>query len=32
MFDYLTGFDHDLFDQFERMRRQMDVMFGDRAA
>lgn len=30
MFGYLTGFDHDLFDQFERMRRQMDVMFGDR--
>ncbi|MBQ0834129.1 Hsp20/alpha crystallin family protein [Marinobacter sp.] len=30
MFDYLTGFDHDVFDQFERMRRQMDVMFGDR--
>mgnify|MGYP003625313546 CR=1 FL=1 len=30
MFGYLTGFDHDLFDQFERMRRQMDEMFGDR--
>ncbi len=30
MFDYLTGFDRDVFDQFERMRRQMDEMFGDR--
>jgi len=30
MFGYLTGFDNDVFDQFERMRRQMDRMFGDR--
>jgi HSP20 family protein len=25
----LTGFDNDLFDQFERMRRQMDQLFGE---
>ena len=24
----LTGFDNDLFDEFERMRRQMDQLFG----
>jgi HSP20 family protein len=29
MFGYLTGFDTDVFDQFDRMRRQMDRMFGD---
>jgi HSP20 family protein len=29
MFGYLTGFDNDLFDQFDRMRREMDRMFGD---
>jgi len=29
MFGYLTGFDHDMFDQFDRMRRRMDRMFGD---
>jgi HSP20 family protein len=29
MFGYLTGFDNDVFDQLERMRRQMDRMFGD---
>lgn len=29
MFGYLTGFDNDLFDQFERMRREMDQLFGD---
>lgn len=28
MFGYMTGFDSDLFDQFERMRREMDAMFG----
>jgi HSP20 family protein len=32
MFGYLTGFDRDYFDQFERMRRQMDGMFGDRGS
>jgi HSP20 family protein len=30
MFGYLTGFENDFFDQFERMRRQMDELFGDR--
>jgi HSP20 family protein len=30
MLGYLTGFDNDLFDQFERMRRQMDWLFGER--
>lgn len=30
MLGFSTGFDRDLFDQFERMRRQMDEMFGDR--
>lgn len=30
MFGYLTGFDNDVFDQFERMSRQMDQLFGDR--
>jgi HSP20 family protein len=29
MFGYLTGFDNDLLDQFDRMSRQMDRMFGD---
>ena len=29
MFGYLTGFDSDFFDQFERLRREMDAMFGD---
>jgi HSP20 family protein len=29
MLGYLTGFDNDAFDQFDRMRRQMDRMFGD---
>lgn len=29
MFGYLTGFENDIFDQFERMRRQMDQLFGD---
>lgn len=28
MFGYLTGFDNDVFDQLERMRRQMDRAFG----
>ena len=28
MLGYLTGFDNDIFDQFERMRRQMDQLFG----
>jgi len=32
MFGYLTGFDRDYIDQFERMRRQMDGMFGDRSS
>jgi HSP20 family protein len=29
MLGYLTGFDNDLFNQFEHMRRQMDQLFGD---
>ena len=29
MFDYLTGINNDFFDQYERMRRQMDELFGD---
>lgn len=29
MFGYLTGFDNDVFDQFERMRREMDQLLGD---
>jgi HSP20 family protein len=29
MFRYLTGFDSDVFDQFERMQRQMDQLFND---
>jgi HSP20 family protein len=29
MFGYLRGFDNDLYDQFERMRRDMDRLFGD---
>lgn len=29
MLGYLTGFDNDVFDQFERMRREMDQLFGD---
>ena len=29
MLGYLTGFDNDVFDQFDRMRRQMDRMYGD---
>ncbi|HEC16886.1 MAG TPA: Hsp20/alpha crystallin family protein [Sedimenticola sp.] len=29
MLGYLSGFDNDIFDQFERMRRQMDRLFGD---
>ena len=29
MLGYLTGFDNDLFDQFDRMQRQMDRVFGD---
>lgn len=28
MLGSLTGFENDLFDQFERMRRQMDQLFG----
>ena len=28
MFGYLTGFDNDVFDQLDRMRRQMDQLFG----
>ncbi len=28
MFSYLTGFDRDVFDQFDRIRREMDEMFG----
>ena len=28
MFGYMAGFDSDLFDHFERMRREMDAMFG----
>lgn len=31
MFGYLTGFDNDVFDQLERMRRQMDQVFGARS-
>lgn len=30
MLAYLTGFDNDLFDEFERMRQMMDNMFGAR--
>ena len=30
MFGYLTGFDNDFFDQFERMRREMDELFSGR--
>jgi HSP20 family protein len=30
MLGYLTGFDNDLFDEFERMRQMMDNMFGAR--
>lgn len=30
MLGYLTGFDNDVFDQFDRVRRQMDRMLGDR--
>ena len=29
MLGYLRGFDNDLYDQFERMRRDMDRLFGD---
>lgn len=29
MLGYSTGFDSDIFDQFERMRREIDAMFGD---
>lgn len=29
MWGYLTGFENDLFDQFERTHRQMDRLFGD---
>ncbi len=29
MLGFSTGFDRDLFDQFETMRRQMDDIFGD---
>ena len=32
MFNYLTGFDRDLFEQFDRMRREMDALFGDLSA
>ncbi len=28
MVGYLTGFDNDVFDEFERLRRQMDQWFG----
>lgn len=28
MLGYLSGFDNDVFNQFERMRRQMDSLFG----
>ncbi|MCB1676859.1 MAG: Hsp20/alpha crystallin family protein [Halioglobus sp.] len=30
MFGYWTGFDRDLFDQFERLRRELDGTFGER--
>jgi HSP20 family protein len=29
MLGYLTGFDYDVFDQLERMRREMDQAFGN---
>lgn len=29
MLGYITGFENDIFDQFERMRRQMNSLFGD---
>lgn len=29
MFGYLTGFDSNFVDEFERVRRQMDAIFGD---
>lgn len=29
MYGYLTGFDRDLFGQLERMRREMDGLFGE---
>lgn len=29
MVDYLPGFDSDVFNQFEQMRRQMDQLFGE---
>lgn len=29
MLGYLSGFDNDIFNQFEQMRRQMDRLFGD---
>ena len=32
MLGYLTGFDNDLFEQFERMHRDLDRMFGDSPA
>lgn len=32
MLGYLTGLDSDLFDQFERIRRQMNEMLGDRSS
>jgi HSP20 family protein len=31
MFGDSTGFDSDFLDQFERMRREIDAMFGDRS-
>ncbi len=31
MLGYLTGFDNDIFEQFEQVRRQMDRRFGERA-
>ena len=30
MFGYWTGFDRDIFDQFERLRRELDGTFGER--
>lgn len=29
MLRYLSGFDEDFYDQFDRMRREMDQLFGD---
>ncbi len=32
MFGYLTGFDRDLFEQFDQMRREMDALFNSLSA